>query len=445
MKMPKSPPNREANDAIYSEPTRMMQAIQATGSALVDGRYMHWNKVRFHDPPEGLSHLEWWGGLKFYRRAIYRKVPLIDKYGFPFQFCLPEPAPILLHEIDLGAGGIVSMPDQITNSETRDQYYISSLIDEAITSSQLEGATTTRPVAKEMIRTGRPPRDRSEQMIMNNYLAMKRIGELKHMPLTCEIVFEIHRIVTDKALDDPTAAGRFRNSEEMVRVEDGYGQVFHEPPASAMLPERMEQMCKFANETSSEQFIHPVVRSIILHFWLSYDHPFKDGNGRTARALFYWSMLHRNYWLCEFISISQIIRKAPVKYGMAFLHTETDENDLTYFVLYHLEVLRRAINELHQYIARKTKELRKLEVELRGLVMLNHRQRALISHALRHPHQRYTIESHKTSHNVVYQTARTDLLELEKKNLLHKVKVGKTFYFLPTPDMGERLAKISPF
>ena len=58
-------------------------------------------------------------------------------------------------------------------------------------------------------------------------------------------------------------------------------------------------------------FIHPMIRSIILHFWLAYDHPFVDGNGRTARALFYWSMLRHGYWLFEFISISQIILKGP--------------------------------------------------------------------------------------------------------------------------------------
>lgn len=445
MKMPKTPPTKQAEKALQSNPGRLIEIISRTASPLVGGRYMHWNKVRFHEPPDGLTHEEWWLGLKFYRRAIYLQAPLRDKFGVPFSYCLPEPTPALLHEIDLGGGGIVSMPEQITNAETRDQYYVGSLIDEAITSSQLEGATTTRPIAKEMIRTGRAPRDRSEQMILNNYLAMRRIGQLKDKPLTKKVVFEIHRLVTDKALDNPTAAGRFRTDGEQIRIEDNDGRVIHEPPAASTLDERMEAMCAFANDANSQKFIHPVIRSIILHFWLSYDHPFVDGNGRTARALFYWSMLHRKYWLCEYISISQIIRKAPIKYGQAFLHTETDDNDLTYFILYHLEVLRRAVVELHQYIARKTKELRQLEAELRGLVMFNHRQRALISHALRHPHQRYTIESHKVSHNVVYQTARTDLLELEERKLLQKVKVGKTFYFVPTKDVGEKLAKLSPF
>ena len=119
----------------------------------------------------------------------------------------------------------------------------------------------------------------------------------------------------------------------------------------------------------------PRVRSTILHFWLAYDHPFLDGNGRTARALFYWSMLHHGYWLCEFISISSLILKAPAEYERAFLYTETDENDLTYFIIYHLELIRLAVDELHKYIARKTEQLRRVERELRGVAILNHRQR----------------------------------------------------------------------
>ena len=112
----------------------------------------------------------------------------------------------------------------------------------------------------------------------------------------------------------------------------------------------MAAMCSFANDRSSPGFMHPAIQSIILHFWLAYDHPFVDGNGRTARALFYWSMLHYGYWLFEYVSISQTIVRGSVQYGEAFLHTETDDNDLTYFIVYHLDVINRSIAELHRFI-----------------------------------------------------------------------------------------------
>lgn len=352
--------------------------------------------------------------------------------------------PEKLHKVDLGAGGLIQMPEQITNPETRDQYYVGSLMEEAITSSQLEGATTTRQVAKAMIRQGRQPRDRSEQMILNNYLTMQRIGKLKNEPLTKELVFEIHKFVTDRALDDESAGGRFRRQDEPVRVEGPDGEVFHEPPPASQLEERMAIMCGFANGMMPAGFLHPMIRSIILHFWLSYDHPFVDGNGRTARALFYWSMLRNGYWLAEFISISHIIRRGPAKYGRAFLYSETDDNDLTYFMRYHLHVIGQAVNELHEYIKRKTREVQALESELRGVVALNHRQRALVGHAMRHPHHKYMVESHWVSHNVSYETARADLLDLRDRELLSATKVRKTWYFVPANDLHEKLTKLAP-
>ena len=423
-------------------PQRFGEVFSMAAGAATKGKYLHWDKLRFYSAPSGFSHEEWWFALKMQRRNLFSQIPLCDKKGKAFNHLTVDPIPEMLHKIDQGAGGLIRMPEQITNPETRDQYYVSSLIKEAITSSQLEGAATTRKVAKEMIRTGRAPRDRSEQMILNNFRTMQRIGKIKDKALSEELVFEIHRLVTEKTLDDSSAGGRFRRANERIVVGDMYNEVFHDPPLAEQLAERMAAMCDFANGKTPDYFIHPAVRAIILHFWLAYDHPFVDGNGRTARALFYWSMLRNDFWLFEFISISQIILGHPAKYGRAFLYTETDDNDLTYFILYHLDVIRRAIEELHDYIERKTRQLEILEAQLRGILVLNHRQRALISDALRHPHRKYTIKSHQTSHNVVYQTARTDLVDLENRGLLESRKIGRTWYFTPAGDIEEKLAEL---
>ncbi len=442
MNKPRIPPNRGTLLAKAVESDRLPTILQKTTGPSVKGEYLHWDKLRYHTPPEGLSLEEWWLGLKI-RRSPLSNIPLKGTSDRRFGYTLAQPMLERLHEIDMGAGGIIQMPEQITNPNTKDRYYINSLIEEAITSSQIEGAATTRPVAKEMIRSGRKPSDRSEQMILNNFLTMRRLGELKDNPLTKELVFEIHRLITENTLDDPSAAGRFRREDENVVVNDMYGEVYHEPPPAGQLGGRMKAMCDFGNAKTPSGFVHPVLRSIILHFWLAYDHPFIDGNGRTARALFYWSMLHHGYWLCEFISISPIILKAPARYQLAFLYTETDENDLTYFVLYHLNLMQEAVRQLHNYIQRKSEQVCKLETQLRGVEMLNHRQRVLVGYALRHPNQIYTVESHRLSHNVVYETARKDLLDLATRGLLTARKTGKTWYFTPVNDLETRLSQLS--
>ena len=152
-------------------------------------------------------------------------------------------------------------------------------------------------------------------------------------------------------------------------------------------------------------------------------------------------MIHQGYWLCEYISISQILLKAPARYGLSFLHTETDGNDLTYFLLYHLNVIRRSIDELHRFIRRRTGQLKTLESKVQNLNTFNHRQRDLLSHAVRHPGHQYTISGHKAYHGVVYQTARTDLLELHERGLFNKEKLGRRWVFGAPGDLQERLAK----
>ena len=409
-----------------------------------DGQYRHWDEIRRRTPPQGFSHKEWWAAIKIKRGGSQRPLPLLDKANAPFKFYPTDSVQKLLHEIDSGAGGFIGVPDAITNPQTRDRYVISSLIEEAFTSSQLEGAVSTRLEAKEMIKSGRKPRDRSEQMILNNFRTMQHLREVKDETLTSELVFSIHRQITEGALDIDDAAGRFRIDEEKIKVMDAEGSVLHDPPPTSQLSERMQLMCEFANSTGPDGgFIHPVVRAIILHFWLAYDHPFCDGNGRTARALFYWAMLRYGYWLFEYVSISSILVKAPARYARSFLYTESDENDLNYFITYQTEVISQAIKNLHRYIERKQNEVRGMDAQIKFLKELNHRQQSLVIHALRHPQHEYSIASHKRSHGIAYGTSRMDLLRLAKLGLLHQVTRSRTMFFRAAHDLNDRLQVLS--
>lgn len=331
-----------------------------------------------------------------------------------------------------------------TDSQARDRYLVNSLTEEAIRSSQLEGATTSRLVAKELLRSGREPRDRSERMIYNNYLALQYMRTEMEGPLSPASVLELHRILTEGTLDDPSAAGRAQTEDEervVVMDRDG-GRVLHRPPGAGALPARMQALCDFANEEDSESFVHPVVRAILLHFWLAYDHPFVDGNGRTARILFFWLMRRHRYWLVEYLPISRIIQQAPAQYGRAFLETETDGGDTTYFLLHQLGVIEKAIEELHEYLARKADEIREVEELIHG-GGFNNRQLTILSDALRHPDRSYTFGEHAQASRVTHETARADLTGLVERGLLLRRKVGREYRFEAAPDLPERL-KESP-
>ena len=279
-------------------------------------------------------------------------------------------------------------------------------------------------------------------MILNNYRAMEAVRRLKDEPLTEQAVLNLHAAVTVDTLDDPADAGRIqRPADRRVQVWDNRDQaLLHSPPPAEELPRRMREMVQFANHGLGHgSFLHPVVQAVILHFWLAYDHPFADGNGRTARALFYWSMLRHNYRIFEFASISSVLAGAPAQYARSFLYTETDDNDLTYFIVHQLEVMLRAMANVESYLAAKAEQVRQVEETLKRSTDLNQRQLALLAHALRHPNAEYTIRSHMTSHSIAYATARADLFRLADLGLLERRRVGRRSYlFFPPTDLDGR-------
>jgi Fic family protein len=98
--------------------------------------------------------------------------------------------------------------------------------------------------------------------------------------------------------------------------------------------------------------------------------------------------------------------------------------------MFHLKAIKLAIDELRGYLARKQKQSRKAIQFLKRHPNLNHRQRALLISAKENPDNVYTFTTHMKTHGVVYQTARSDLLNLQKSDLLEMHKSGKQYYFI---------------
>ena len=320
-------------------------------------------------------------------------------------------------------------------------------MEEAIHSSLFEGAVSTREAAKDMLRSQREPLNRDERMILNNFRAMERLRAMAAEPLSVEGILELHRILTDGTLDDPSQAGRMQQPGEVrVDVVDHRVQrVVHSPPPAEQLPDRMDALVAFANAPDVEdgQYLHPVIRSILLHFQLAYDHPFYDGNGRTARALFYWSLLHRGYWLAEFFSISRLLYRNRRPYELAYQQVESDGQDATYFLIQQLDVLEQAVSELFTYVERKAQAQASLRRRLATRGDLNHRQLALLDHALRRPNAEYSHDSHATSHRISGVTARADLLGLVKRGWLRAVRSGRRVIYVPADHLEARMQQES--
>ena len=392
-------------------------------------RYICWDELQYRPSPAGLNSATWWAGVKLHRQLARVPVPLCNAEGVHFTFSLMPQILSLLHDIDNHFGVLPHSADGKKKYIT----YSNAITDEAIMSSVLEGAVVTRAEAQEMLRQNRPALNEHERMVRNNYQTMKYLLHRREEDLTPATVLDLHRQMTEDTLDDPAMSGCLRSAEHNVRVENAVtGEVIHTPPPAEQLPERLEQMCAFANGEGG--YIHPVLRAVILHFWLAFDHPFVDGNGRTARALFYWAMIRGGYDMVEYISISREIDQHPKRYYLSYQKTEWDDGDLNYFIFDQLHTIIEAVQTLKWGGAEPDNALYAgEEVSVYG-VELNPRQRDFLNRMQQlSPGASYSITAYCDTYKVVRQTARTDMGALVKAGMLSCRKQGKQFLYALTP------------
>jgi len=406
--------------------------------------YLYWDKFKHLTMPVGVTPEQAWLILKLLRRSAMKPLPLQDVSGKRFTYWQPEEVLRYLHLIDRDATGQLLIDEPGIDSASKDIYIISSLMEEAIASSQLEGAATTRRIAKRMLKSGRKPLNKAEQMILNNYVTIRKIQERAAEKLSIDMLKQIHVSITEDTLDNEDEIGRFRRDDEPIEIIDRIdGKTLHVPPAVHLLQDRIQALCDFANDDTGHEFIHPVIKAIVLHFWLAYDHPFTDGNGRTARAVFYWYLLSRKYWLVQYLSISKTILRAPAQYKRSFIYSEKDEADLTYFIMYNLKAIRLSISEVSNYLIRRQKEIRESMRLIRNIPNLNYRQYSLLQHALKHPDDMYHFKTHMNTHGISYQTARTDIMELKKIGLIDQIPTKKVLTFVPSPKLYKKIKHYS--
>lgn len=410
-----------------------------------DDPYRSWNEVRRRPAPEGLTAEEFWAVLKLRRLRSATRLNLRDGNASPFSFVEPPAIRQSLHRLDRDAAGVIASRVRALTQDDSRRYVARSLIEEPFSSSILEGAATTRDIARKLVEEGRLPRTRDERMVLNNYRAMEYVKTCLAAPLSVEMLLDVHRIVCEGTLDRPEKVGVLRGLEDDVRVvDDGDGTILHTPPSAAELAGRLETLCTFANAPDTDQpFIHPLIRAIILHFMIGYEHPFVDGNGRTARALFYWHALKSGYWMLEYVSISRTIMEASSQYYRAFLETETDGGDLTYFIDHQLKVLCRSVEALHDYIERRQSQLEAFSDALSSSDF-NHRQTFVLNEAALHRATRFTLSEHQLAHQVSYHTARNDFENLVRRGFFRKEKRGRESVYRPVARMMEQFAANRP-
>ena len=385
----------------------------------VNADYEYWDKAKYKKLPEGFTPQMLWANVKASR--LRSMISVWNKYDI--NLCVTSQMQRLCHEFDMKFGSFWEVEGDSQSAEKK--YYLSSsLMEEAIYSSKMEGASTTRIVAKDMLRKKKSPQNKSQQMIVNNYNTIQYIVEHKEQPLTEELLLTIHRLMTEKTLDNPEDAGRFRTNDKVVVADMVEGDIIYTPPSFQEIPEFVESLCDFFNNDNPRTFIHPIIRGIIVHFMLAFMHPFVDGNGRTARALFYWYMLKEGYKLTEYMSISRVIAKSKSNYEKAFRYVENDGNDMGYFVAYNLGALEKSFQQLRDYIQRKQREKRAASSFMMA-GNINQRQALVLQRLKEEPDTIFTVKDVQEQFSVSSMTARKDLSDLVQQGYMTEIALNK--------------------
>lgn len=400
------------------ESISLMMEIQRNGLLKnIQDEYLYWDKIKYKSKEHSPEKV--WNAIK-----LHRLLNSNDIYfgNHSFSYLVTDYMQRSLHLFDMHIGGTLSSNIGIAETD-KTKFIVSSIIEEAISSSQIEGANTTRKKAKEMLQLEKKPKNKSELMIVNNFITMKHIVEHKHDDLTPENILFIHKLISSGTLEDSHDEGQYRDNNDVHVVNHTKSEVVHTPPSHTELEKLINDICFFFNNDTKD-FIHPIIKGCIIHFMIGWIHPFTDGNGRTARALFYWYMLKKGYWLTEYLSISRIIKDTKNQYEKAYLYTETDDNDISYFVTYHIKTMVKAYDALKQHIHRKQKEVSQAAKFIK-IPNINERTAQILKILNDDSDRVLNTKEIETRFNISNFTARSDLKTLVELGFLEAIQVNK--------------------
>lgn len=313
--------------------------------------------------------------------------------------------------------------DKISTDNTFiNSFLVDAEVEEAISSAIYEGANTTRAKAKQLLESGKRPASKDDWMLLNNVEALDWIKENRTNQISLDVILKIHQIVTKNTLEGPDTnyCGKFR--DDSVVINNAQGKIVHEGIKFEKIEEALKEVIK--NVNSHPRYLHPLIRGILLHYFIAYIHPFFDGNGRTARTLFYFKSMKHDLKFVELLSISAHLKNSGNQYEKAFEKVKRHDWDLTFFIDYCLESLLAAL----KIVQGKVDYLMKINL-LKETYPLNENQIGLLQRLALNKYRILSIETYAEEISKSREVARQDLKDLVKIGFLKEQKSGKKFIY----------------
>lgn len=408
------------------------QSVEKYLEASSNKKYLYWDKAQYIPPIQDLTAIESWQLVRFIRQVSSTPTPIRTPDHKHFTFYRPNYTDKVLREIDMQAGGFFLTDKTAAQQENEKQRYLArGIVEESIASSQLEGADTTSRYAKKMITENIKPKTKGEHMILNNYKVLKQIeSSYSKDSLSIFMLQELQAQLVQNTIPPEFIPGTFRKDTDEIAVwyEE---KIAHVPPKEAFVAQELKRLVEYAN---SEEFVHPIIKAIQLHFWIGYLHPFPDGNGRLARAIFYWYLFKNNYWAMAYLPISMLLKRAPHEYAYAYIYAEQDNLDFTYFFDYNIRRISESITQFQKLIENKSIENTEIIAKLKAkFPNLNDRQTHTLRFLLKSQQSETSAQSYCIINAVTLRTAYSDLQKLKELKLVNTINRGKKVVYKASP------------
>lgn len=211
-----------------------------------------------------------------------------------------------------------------------------------------------------------------------------------------------------------------------THLKDGAGRIIYTPPQDAnRIVELMHQLEADLNAQEGDQ-LDPLVRMAVLHHRFESIHPFYDGNGRTGRIINVLFLLKEGLLTLPVLYMSRHIVRTKADY-YRLLQSVREDGRWEEWVLYMLS----AVAESAKHGIELVRAIHAMLLDVKHQVRRDFHKfysQDLINNLFAHPYTK--IQFLESDLGVTRLTATRYLDALAGAGILHKLKVGRSSYYI---------------
>lgn len=329
--------------------------------------------------------------------------------------------------LDFNGNRIVYIPEKIKiesdsfkilykQESMSDEYSNKAMVDETAATFDIEDIDYSLQSVRDIF-AGLAPKDKMEERIAGMKKGIDFINDKSNV-INEENLYALYKLSIWDSLDehDFLADGElYRN--DVVIIHDGFNQI-HRGLDYDKLPKYMNDLIKYINNDDKNE----LVKAAIIHFYISYLHPYFDGNGRMSRLVQMWHLVQQGYTGVMHVSLSKFIDKTRKQYYKSFKLVEENLSisnviNVNPFITYMNDMVYKKLPEEFPY-AKTTEDFKTILKE--GQV--TEKEQALWNFVI----SNYGMEEFSTKQlerdfgNAAYATIRSFVIKFEEKGLLTK-------------------------